>query len=71
MKPKLFIQLLLVFTLFGCEKEDITKSENYKTFSLSSTHNETEYEIQILYPTNYSKTKAYKTVYLLDSDMFF
>jgi predicted alpha/beta superfamily hydrolase len=68
---KLCYLTLLITVISGCQKEEMLTVENSVAYSINSSHTGVEYNLQILYPTNYDSTMEYQTVYLLDGDWYF
>lgn len=66
---KIFFLLILIFS--GCQKDDYSDIEDYKSFNINSSYTGSEYNIHILYPENYDATLSYHIVYLLDADWYF
>jgi len=67
---KYCLPILLSLLLLSCQKEmlDVEQSNSY---TLSSSHTNDEYALQILYPENYNPSLEYQTIYLLDGDWYF
>ncbi len=66
-----FLSIFLVSTFFGCQKDEGLAMKLTKSYTLSSTHTNEEYNLQILYPESYDASVAYHTIYLLDGDWYF
>jgi predicted alpha/beta superfamily hydrolase len=56
--------------VLGCQKEMIEVDDS-KSYTISSSYTNEEYNLQLLYPENYDSSLAYQTIYLLDGDWYF
>lgn len=68
MKTKTFIPLALILLLAISCKKKITEPDSVQRFTIQSTSNSGTYDIKVALPENYSTSKKYSTLYLLDGD---
>jgi len=66
-----FLSILIIPIIFGCKKDEGLAMKLTKSYTLSSTYTNEEYNLQILYPESYDASVAYHTIYLLDGDWYF
>jgi len=66
-----YLLIAVLLTVFSsCEKNEFEKS-TIETINISSINTGQKYKIQVLLPNNYTMSKKYPTVYLLDGYYWF
>lgn len=67
---KFSFSIFIILLVLSCQKEMI-EVEDSKSYTISSSYTNEDYNLQLLYPENYDSLVAYQTIFLLDGDWYF